>query len=257
MSDLAAWQAAFLGALQARARDEQRMQSLIAEPAQRLSIYADCSRETHIQALRLSFPHCLQLLGEVCFNGLVTDYLEAYASNESNLDNLGRQLPDFIPRWLAQQQIESLDYLPQLAQLDDLIQQAYAAADGDSFDLATYTSLSAEAQLQVSFTLTPSIRLMRADWPLKRLIDWHQQGAEGELTLPQQSSYYLIWRRQWSPTIEELSHEQYHLFTTMQAGQTFAKLADSEWRLTLPSIPEWIQKGWITGFTLLKPAPGH
>lgn len=256
MPDLKQWQESFLGAVQGKDAFRSNMQELVIKPYYpRIDIYADCSHETFVQALRLSYPHTLQLLGEECFYGLASDFvnspfLEQHGVSENSLDDFGVQLPEFLPQWLSDHNIDGLDYLSQLSTLDWLIQQAYHAADTSVFNLAAYGELTEDSQNIVCFELAPSIQLMASDWPLKAIVDWHELGADTALDIQPSKEYYLIWRQQWLPKIEVLNQGQYQLLLAIQQGQNLAELAQGESQNELGNLSGWIQQGWISGFYL-------
>ena len=174
--------------------------------------------------------------------------------SENSLDDFGRQLPEFLPQWLSDNNITGLDYLSQLSSMDWKIQQAYHAADAHAFDFAAYINLSEESQDIVCFELAPSIQLMAADWPLKAIVDWHEQGANTELDVQPVSEHYLVWRQQWSPQIEPISKSKYELLLALQQGQNLSVLAEGECQNELGNLAEWIQKGWVSGFYLASAA---
>ncbi|ABZ78737.1 hypothetical protein Shal_4197 [Shewanella halifaxensis HAW-EB4] len=252
---LAQWQSAFIHALEPHGSGDSLAQLVNEREQDRVEIYRNNAFQALLSALQLVFPVCQAVVGEICFTQLVRGYGQKHPLIDSHLNSYGQH----FPQWLAQEvsqhaAFKELLYLPELAQLEWLLNQSYYAMDLDRFmqppncTLEQLAKLSEQAQLQAVLLLRPDLALLSCHYPVQEV--WNRHNAQQELTeqMGSGTSYLLIHRERFKAQFSVIDATRMQLLNGLSAGQTLMQIADSEQDLNL--LGELIERQWICGFRL-------
>lgn len=217
-------------------------------PAQRVAVYRGSSREARLSTLDEIFPVCRTVLGERCFRGLASAYLDETPSSSGDLNRYGDAFPEFLGRSVRNAQgFSGLDYLADLACLEWHWHASYYAADDPPFDLEGFARDSAgEGAAGIRFRLASSLRLLASDFPVHEIWRRHR-GGEDTASVSMGSGDRLVIRREgYVPLVEAVVPGLFELLAAIAAGRMLGEL-DSD-GLDLQPLPGLISDRWIVGY---------
>ncbi len=223
------------------------------DPVQRLAIYRNNTMLGLTEALRATFPAVNGLVGEGFFNALARTYIRRHPPESGCLLEYGSRFPAFAAEWRA---ARSLVYLPDVARLEWLCQEAYHEADGVGLDPSVLAAVPAKYQGDIRFRLHPSARLMESDYPVRRIWEVNQPGFSGDdaVSLQEGGCRLLLFRRSLEVEIHALDAGDYALLTSLADDATITaaleRAANADIRFDLMnSLKRWIESGLFTDFT--------
>jgi hypothetical protein len=146
MSDLAAFQDRFAGALTNEARGlDARIAWLAAQPG--FAVYRNTVRKACIDALEANFPAVARLVGDEWFRAAAAVYVQRELPAHPTLLDYGAGFPAFIAGFAPARE---LPYLAEVAQLDRWWSESHVAADDQRLKPAALAALDPEALATVS-----------------------------------------------------------------------------------------------------------
>jgi hypothetical protein len=162
MAELAALQAEMAQVLLAGGFEgfERRLQPGLIQAGEALSVHRDTARGGLVNALNLSFPTVLALVGEDFFDQAALAFVERSPPSSAWLTGYGEGFAGFLE---AYEPAQELPYLADVARFDFAVEQVVHAAEGEdgrALDLG-------EAVL----TLDDSLRLVDLDYPADAIRD--------------------------------------------------------------------------------------
>jgi hypothetical protein len=126
------------------------------------AIYRNTVHSTLLNALRLSFPAVLRLVGPDFFEGAAREFIGSRPPLSACLNDYGGQFPDFLSQFAP---AASLPYLGDVARLEWAVNCALHADDAVAVDPSRLASLD-EAQLPlVRFRSHPALTLLQLEFP--------------------------------------------------------------------------------------------
>ena len=129
---------------------------------ERLDIYRNTFASVLTTALRLSFPAVHRLVGAEFFDGAARVFIETSPPKSACLDDYGVDFPDFLS---GLERASSLAYLPDVARLEWAVNRALHAPDAEPLAAQRLVALEEAERARVSFTLHPSVSLLRTEHP--------------------------------------------------------------------------------------------
>jgi len=151
MTDLAAFQAAFVGDLLRRPQ-EQPTSVRTGQPG--FAVYRNTVMRACIDALAANYPTVQELLGDECFRDLARDFVHHAPPGDGVLARYGEGFASFIERTAA----SDLAYLAEVAELDRCWTEAHLAADDPVVSPAAIAGLAAEDAGRWRLVLHPAAR---------------------------------------------------------------------------------------------------
>jgi hypothetical protein len=159
------------------------------EPDARLRIYRHAGLAIHVEALAVSFPAAVRLLGEDCFDGLATRHAAWVGSASGNLQAYGADFADFLA---AQPELTEHAWVAEVARLEWLRQEAALAASGSAADPVALVRALAVATDPV-VRLQPHLRLCSSAVPVLGL--WRYAMDLAPAVAPAgPGEHVLLWR---------------------------------------------------------------
>ncbi|MEX1829479.1 putative DNA-binding domain-containing protein [Luteibacter sp. CQ10] len=153
MNELAAYQSAFVDALDAEEADFAPSRHAAFD------VYRNTTMRGCVDALEDNFPAVACLVGRDWFRSVAALYAEAEPPRDSRLLHYGDTFPAFLAAFGP---AAELPYLADVARLDRLWTESYMAADAAAPD---WGGLAADALARVVPTIHPALRLFRAVTP--------------------------------------------------------------------------------------------
>lgn len=138
------------------------------EALARLNIYRNNVFGNFESVLSSIYPAIKRLVGEDYFEKLVLDFCKKYPSRSGNLDNFGKEFPQFLKQIRKQ---HKLPYLPDTARLELLFHQSYFCKNSKNFDIKKFQKIPSENFFNLTFKLHPSCFLITSKFPIFSI--WH------------------------------------------------------------------------------------
>lgn len=142
----------------------------------RLAIYRANRVAAADKALSATYPVVRRVVGAELFHGLARAYQRLHPSTSGDLGDFGVAFPDFLAGF---EHTRSLPYLPDLAWLEQAVQQAHDAADDPPWDAASLRTVDAADQASIRFEWTAGTAVLSSDRPVVRIWTLHRADHQG------------------------------------------------------------------------------
>ncbi|BEU25741.1 DNA-binding domain-containing protein [Paraburkholderia caribensis] len=115
-----------------------------------------------VDALAANFPTVVRLVGEARFDSAARAFVEGNPPADSHLVTYGKEFPEFLRRTSP---VSALDYLADMARLDQLWIETHIAADSDSpvVDALLLATMAPEELDSAVFQIHPATRWLWVD----------------------------------------------------------------------------------------------
>lgn len=195
-------------------------------PAERIAIYRNTCISALVNALRLSFPAVVRLVGPDFFEAVAREFIRHHAPVSAYLNDYGAHFPAFLSRFPA---AATLPYLGDVAQLEWAVNRALHAADVPALDVARLAVLDQAALPAVSLTAHPSLSLLCLQSPadaIWRAVLDQDEAAMAAVEFGGEAVNLLIERDAGGVQVRRLSAPAWQLVAGLQSGKPlFAALA--------------------------------
>ncbi len=219
-----------------------------------LSIYRSNVNGAHQNVLGQVYPACLNILGEDYFNQLCRVYRFEYPSTDADLNNYGKSFSSFMKKQFElHQELTGLEYLADLASLEWHWHASYYAKDDETFSFEKLALIGADVQDKIFLKISHSFSLHSTIYPLLDIWNANKNLVESiqEFHMPDSESYFCVFRKEFSPAVNLLDHEQYTLLKAISNGVSLVQLSELDSVCDFENkLMGFIQQGWITGFFL-------
>lgn len=194
--------------------------------ARLLQVYRNNIHTSLSGALQAVYPVVTQLVGTGFFAYAADSYLRRHPSRSGNLHDFGREFADFLSTFPAAMK---LAYLPQVAQLEWAWHCAFHGADHAPLAPATLSTVPTELYGAIVFTLHPTARLVKSDYPVLRLWQMHQANGDQDqqVDLAAGGDRLLVIRPQQMVEIVPLGRGEYILLHSLAQGASLAEACDA------------------------------
>lgn len=200
------------------------------QPFQGMKLYQNNWLENAHRALTVSFPTVQKLLGEDNFRMISRLACERIAKTQYDWGEWGLngQFVDVVRDFLQKQQVGSLNYVVECAQLDELIFLSQRANDPKQ-QAETFSILSSENAENSHLVLSPALHVEKFNYPVEKLYKF-SHFDEGNITdlrstLSEPNDVFVrISRAEFKPEIEQISRGEYALFCAAEDEKNIAFL---------------------------------
>lgn len=174
-------------------------------------IYQNNWQRALTKTLENIYPYVKALLGEAYFIFICKEYIKAYPSRSSNLNEYGAYFSEFL---LHYSDLQNLIYLPEVAKFE---WQCHLLHFSENFEV-NINSINDDTadQTDASFILNPSLVLMNCEFPLIEIINLCKTNSDEEVNLDQGGVYLAVYRPQWDVIYLQLSEEEFLLLKQLQ-----------------------------------------
>lgn len=145
------------------ARPEGLTDGIGRNAGRRFDVYRNNVAVSLTEALETAFPIIARLLGSQNFRTLAAVYLRRHPPGTPLMMFYGKEMPDFLSSF---EPTSSMGYLPDVARLELALRESYHAEDADPVDSARLQALAPDTLSGATFSLAPSLRLVRSRWPI-------------------------------------------------------------------------------------------
>lgn len=218
-------------------------------PKVRLDAYRSNIRGAHLEALDAAYPVTREVLGPRYWRQLLAQEIPTFGSHSPDLHEYGDFLPELLDRVQEDRgELADFGYLGELAQLEWQVHLAQFKAPDPDFDWTAFRALESDRQMQVRFTLSHALHLMRFSQPVDAL--WHSHQESGPV-LPPQSPVSCCAHREESfgVTVTRLSDSEWKLLDALSKNRCLEDLPAGDSQAAIRTLFGWIQRGWICGFS--------
>ncbi|PZD71576.1 hypothetical protein C1752_06196 [Acaryochloris thomasi RCC1774] len=206
------------------------------------------------RALEDIYPVCGRLVGTQFFTTMARQYIRRYPSQSPDLGDYGEQLSDFLAQF---EPAASLPYLPDVAHLEWNWHRIFNSKDQPLLDLAALSKVPPGRWPDLVFQLPASSILLTSPYPIHRIWQVNQADASSTETvdLSEGEVNLFLWRDQYETRIDLPNAAEWQLLQAFASGAQFgeicAQLEDRTADIAVTALlPLWVQRGWVTGFTL-------
>ena len=195
----------------------------LGQPAgSRFSVYRNNVAVSLTEALELSFPAVVKLLGEKNFKGLAGIFLRQHPPETPIMMQYGAAFPDFLARF---EPLAHIGYLPDVARLEQAVRVSYHAADADPIDPGTLQALPPERLATARLELSPALQLVRSPWPIHQIWAYNLEEAAPKPTGGAQD--VLILRPEFDPELFPISPGAASFIVALMRDNTLEDAAET------------------------------
>ena len=196
--------------------------------AEILQVYRHTASSTLLNALRLSFPVIVRLVGPEFFEGAGHEFIARNPPRSAYLNDYGGAFASFLAGFAP---VAGVPYLSDVAQLEWAVNQALHAGDAPPLDLQRLASLAEAALPSVVFDIHPSIGLLKLAFPaddIWRAVLDADDVAMARIDLNSGPVHLLIERDHSGVQVRRLAPWAWKLTQSLAAGRSLqAAIADS------------------------------
>ncbi len=206
-----------------------------------------------IRALEDIYPVCCRLVGTDFFTAMARQYIRRYPSQSPDLGDYGEQLSIFLAQF---EPAATLPYLSDVACLEWHWHRVFNSTDQPSLDLAALSNVPPEQWPEVVFQLPNNSVLLSSEYPVHRIWQVNQaEASTGTVDLNEGGVNMFLWRDQHETRIDLPDAAEWQLLQAFASGIPFgdicSRLEQDALAVDVAALlPLWVQRGWVTGFTL-------
>lgn len=190
-----------------------------------IAAYRDSVLANLAAAVQATYPVIGAIVGAEFLAAAARRYAREVPSRGADLNDYG----DAFDRFLADYPpAAALPYLPDVARLEWLVQQAYVAPDAAPQDIALLAATAPERWGELRLRLDPGHALLASRFPLARLWEANQPGYAGDFTVDfDDAQAVLVQRRPAGMAVERLAAEEHAFLASLGRGDALATAVDA------------------------------
>ncbi|MDD5295760.1 MAG: DNA-binding domain-containing protein [Rhodocyclaceae bacterium] len=182
----------------------------------RIAVYRRSVIGNLVGALLATYPALARIVGLPFFREAARAYVRTHPSLSGDLNEYGGGFADFLADWPYGRE---LGYLPDVARLEWLVQEAYYAAD-ERPDLSGLATCPPQEYGALCFGLDPAVRRMDSAWPLADIWRVNAEDYLGDMALDfSRGSRLLVLRRDGLVHVEALAPGEAVFLDSLGAGK--------------------------------------
>ncbi len=188
----------------------------------RVAIYAEAYFVRITNALASEFKSVHRIVEahqEHLFPRLIAEYLRAYPSRYTSLDEVGRDLSVFLRGHPVERLIP---FIAELADLEWRMNESHFAPLAVLFEPSVLQQIPEHAWPDVRFEFDPSLRLIQSQWEIDRV--WL-----GETDFPEVGDFYFLVSRSrtdFEVGIRRIQQAEFQVLQKALAGWTLGQISD-------------------------------
>lgn len=220
----------------------------------RLDVYANAYFYRIHDVLAEDFPTLEGVLAEEDFHDLVTSYLAVHPSRSPSLRWIGDRLPGFIARHDAASSIRAgCPFAGDLAEYEWATEAVFDAADAEPALREDLAAIAPEDWGALPLRLSPSVRLLRLDWPV-HLLRAAQREEQPLPEIDREPTDLCLWRHDERVVHREIDPRESRALRQVRGGTDFGGLCvavaedvgeDEAPSLAATWLARWLEDGLI------------
>lgn len=147
----------------------------LPSPAARLGIYRNNLREGFVKALAVEFPVLEKLVGAEFFRHTALEFQLQHPSRSGDLTHVGAPFADFLRARFAD---GDFAWMPDVAELEWALECVANAPDRPAIEPGSLAGIPAPRYQDLVFEPNPAARLVESRFPIVRIWQTNQPGAE-------------------------------------------------------------------------------
>lgn len=222
------------------------------EALARLNIYRNNVFGNFNSVLEGIFEVVKMLVGEKYFSQLCDSYNQKYFSRSGNLDNYGKDFPQFLTQKRSQ---HKLTFLPDLAKLELLVHKAYFADLAEAFPLDKFKKLPQKKFFNLKFSLHPSCFIISSKFAIFSIWKDNIENKGRKKIDATNPEFILVERISGKVNIHHLAKEEFIFLkniskkTLFKTYEEITKNSAKEYDIGM-LVNKFIANGVITNFKL-------
>ena len=190
-----------------------------------LTIYQNNVFSNYRSALEAIYPAVLRLVGEEYFYHAANRYIRNYPSSSGDIHHYGREFAELLAGLPG---AAELAYLPDTARLEWLVHEVFHAANRESLDLSRLQNVAPDDYGKLRFKLHPAARLMKSDFPVRRIWQVNQPDYVGEMAvdLGEGGEALLVTRRDFVVEVAVVSIGEFAILSAFAVSVAFAEAVE-------------------------------
>lgn len=213
----------------------------------RLDVYAEGYFFRILECLAKDFPKTKQALGDEVFSKIVSQYLKAYPSKSSSIDEVGCRFSEFI----SKQPDLPYGWVPDLTLLEWNQIEAFYAPE-TIVDSNWWEAADLQNDTELRFRVSPSVRLIGSRWSLPRVLDALDSNVlnqpESHFLVP---SYLIVYRHDDFHCWDEVEGPIFEVLQNLKSGLLLeaatARLGDDQATELSNAFSRWVSREIICG----------
>ena len=188
----------------------------------RFGVYRNNVAVGLIKSLEARYPVTRRLVGDDFFRGMAGAYVALNKPKSALLIVYAADFPDFVRGF---EPARDLDYLPDVASLENAWVEAYHAAEAAPWPLAALAEIAPERLEALRFAIHPAARLARFETPAASIWSAHQ--GEGDPAPPERwgGEDVLLTRPHAEVLVRLLPDGGHDFFSSLRSGATLGEAA--------------------------------
>ncbi|TBR72126.1 MAG: DUF2063 domain-containing protein [Burkholderiaceae bacterium] len=221
------------------------------DAAARLRIYRHNSEQTHLEALRTTYPAVAALVGGAFFEQAAARHRSVHPSRSGNLQAYGAHFAEFLA---SLEDTHRLPYLGDVARLEWLRQAAALAGEATALTPARLGAALAAVEGPVRLTFHPSLQRFASRHPVLAIWQYAMQPCAGRLTLPETGDRVLLWRSADEVAMARVDAASFACIDALACGDTLdaahaAATAEDPVFDLAQCITSLLEQGLVTAIT--------
>jgi len=192
----------------------------------RVDAYRNNARERLRTALAAIYPVIERIVGEQCLGGLARLYVREHPSRRGDLQSFGHEFAAFLAMRYGGGEHA---YLGDVARLEWAYQEVLIAPDAESVGVDALADFPAERLELLKLRLHPAVRLVRSRYPILRIWQLNQRGADPEASIDLASGGEAVLLRRLESHVElrRLAASHWTLLAGLHGGVTLGRAVDA------------------------------
>lgn len=217
-----------------------------------IQVYRGNSTAAYVTAIQSVFPICQSIVGEPLFIKLAKRFVWREGFNCDDLNAIGEGFGQFLGEQVRE--IDALGdfvYLQELASLEYAAHRVHYELDDDPFDLKGFSELQQRTG-EMQMVLSHSLSLLEMKYPVFEIWRRHRDGESIDQVESLTSNQYLVvYRREFVPEAIPVGESHWAFLKACQEKATLGEMSsDPSLSASMGAMAEFIQNGWIQGFSL-------
>ncbi|MCK9605465.1 MAG: DNA-binding domain-containing protein [Methylomonas sp.] len=193
---------------------------------QRMAIYRNNTLAGLTEALRELYPVVNRLVGDDFFKRLALAYLDSRPPKSACLLQFGAEFAVLIAEFAD---ARSLAYLPDIARLEWLFNEAYHAENISPLALSDLARVDPADYARLAFKLHPSVRLAASLYPIDRIWLSNQSDYTGDglIDLNQGGCRLLLFRPETDVIMNRVGEAHFQCLSALAAGISLVRAVEA------------------------------
>lgn len=169
--------------------------------------------------LKSIYTTTCNLVDERFFNYVASEYIKINPSKSGNLEDYGRNFPNFLKNL---KEAKHLEYLPDLAKFEWLKHVCYQSRNINHVSKISFLKTLYKDFKTLYIDTHPSLFLLRSKWPVYQIWEMGQESYNGNYQIDNNSDYsnIIIVRPKLEIKVYILQKEEYEFLKTIKKGKS-------------------------------------